>query len=42
MSGLAAISETYGSTAEFLAEGLGLDAPAQKELRRRFVEESVG
>jgi protein-tyrosine phosphatase len=33
---LAAIAELYGSEEEYLGEGLGLDAAARAELRRRF------
>ena len=39
-SALAAIEEHYGDAETYLAEGLGLDEVARRELRRRFVDES--
>ena len=38
-SALSAIEEHYGDAESYLAQGLGLDAQARRELRRRFVEE---
>lgn len=38
-SALGAIEEHYGDAETYLAQGLGLDGAARRELRRRFVEE---